>query len=152
LSSHHMWPQHAFLRNPTKYQHSGGTIARLLDGGCRSTTTQAATPPPSGQQRLRLGPCATTGATLSMDEMYPGRENFVPVEKLMLVRRIREAPLCANTVDVIILSELSAAEKGVGSIQGCTQRSPDTYLGLSKVCGSLRIRILYDQDKGYHIL
>ena len=27
-------------------------------------------------------------------------------------RRIREAPLCANTVDVIILSELSAAEKG----------------------------------------
>ena len=40
----------------------------------------------------------------------------------------------------------------MGSIQGCTQRSPDTYLGLSKVCGSLRIRILYDQDKGYFIL
>jgi len=39
-----------------------------------------------------------------MDEMFTRRENSVLVEKLTLVRRILEAPSCANIVADTILS------------------------------------------------
>jgi len=62
------------------------------------------------------------------------------VGRLVLIRKILEAPLCVNTVGDTILSGSSVVEKGAGCTQDFTRRSRATSPGSKKVCSSLRTR------------